>query len=126
MPNDKLKYLGQRMKEARTTAHLTQEELSDKSHVSVRQIAKIEKGVMNPSYEILYALIHALGVSPNILFHSGISENERVKQEILGYIEICNSEDRQLILQTVQCLSLALSNRYSDKESQFYKQKQSD
>ena len=60
MPNDKLKYLGQRMREARQTAHLTQEELSLKSHVSVRQIAKIEKGTMNPSYEILYALIHTL------------------------------------------------------------------
>lgn len=40
MPNDKLKYLGQRMRETRQTAHLTQEELSLKSHVSVRQIAK--------------------------------------------------------------------------------------
>jgi len=109
MPNDKLKYLGQRMREARQTAHLTQEELSLKSHVSVRQIAKIEKGTMNPSYEILYALIHTLGISPDILFHQTTSDDEKVKKELIGYIEMCKPSDRLLILKLVQCLSFELS-----------------
>ena len=50
MPIDDLTALGQIMREARKKKDLTQQELSDLSHVSVKQIANIEKGQMNPSY----------------------------------------------------------------------------
>ena len=56
MPIDDLTALGQKMREARKNKELTQQELSDLSHVSVKQIANIEKGKMNPSYLILRAL----------------------------------------------------------------------
>lgn len=115
MPIDKLKYLGQCIREARLAAHLTQNEFSDKTHVSVRQIAKIEKGTINPSYEILYALIHALGVSPYILFYPTVSDEYRLKHDIIGYVEMCNSADRMLILKMVQCLSQELSIKHTKK-----------
>ena len=44
MPIDDLTALGQIMREARKKKDLTQQELSDLSHVSVKQIANIEKG----------------------------------------------------------------------------------
>lgn len=47
MPVDELTALGQKMRQARKNAGLTQQELSDQSHVSVKQIANIEKGKMN-------------------------------------------------------------------------------
>ena len=53
MPIDDLTALGLKMREARKNKELTQQELSDLSHVSVKQIANIEKGKMNPSYLIL-------------------------------------------------------------------------
>ena len=56
MPIDDLTALGLKMREARKNKELTQQELSDLSHVSVKQIANIEKGKMNPSYLILRAL----------------------------------------------------------------------
>ena len=56
MPIDDLTALGQKMREARKKKDLTQQELADLSHVSVKQIANIEKGKMNPSYLILRAL----------------------------------------------------------------------
>ena len=49
MPIDDLTALGQKMRGARKRKDLTQQELSDMSHVSVKQIAKIEKGQMNPN-----------------------------------------------------------------------------
>ena len=55
MPIDDLTALGQKMREARKKKDLTQQELADLSHVSVKQIANIEKGKMNPSYLILRA-----------------------------------------------------------------------
>ncbi len=48
------------MREARKNKELTQQELADLSHVSVKQIANIEKGKMNPSYLILRALAKVL------------------------------------------------------------------
>ena len=56
MPIDDLTALGQKMREARKKKDLTQQELADLSHVSVKQIASIEKGQINPSYLILKAL----------------------------------------------------------------------
>ena len=52
MPIDDLTALGQKMREARKKKDLTQQELADLSHVSVKQIASIEKGQINPSYLI--------------------------------------------------------------------------
>ena len=67
MPIDDLTALGQRMREARKKKDLTQQELSDLSHVSVKQIANIEKGKMNPSYLILRALAKVLHISLDLL-----------------------------------------------------------
>ena len=50
MPIDDLTALGQKMWETRKNKELTQQELSDLSHVSVKQIANIEKRKTNPSY----------------------------------------------------------------------------
>ena len=44
MPIDDLTALGQKMRKARKNKELTQQELSDLSHVSVKQIANIKKG----------------------------------------------------------------------------------
>ena len=56
MPTDDLTALGKKIREARKEKDLTQQELLDLSHVSIKQIANIEKGKMNPSYLILRAL----------------------------------------------------------------------
>ena len=66
MPIDDLTALGLKMREARKNKELTQQELSDLSHVSVKQIANIEKGKMNPSYLILRALAKVLHISLDI------------------------------------------------------------
>ena len=55
------------MREARKNKELTQQELADLSHVSVKQIANIEKGKMNPSYLILRALAKVLHISLDTL-----------------------------------------------------------
>lgn len=60
MPDHTLAQLGGRMRKARKERGFTQEQLSDQSGISVRHIAKIEKGAINPSFEVLSALIAAL------------------------------------------------------------------
>ena len=66
IPIDDLTALGQKMRESRKKKDLTQQELADLSHVSVKQIASIEKGQINPSYLILKALAKVLNLFDEI------------------------------------------------------------
>ncbi len=76
MPIDDLTALGQKMREARKRKDLTQQELFVLSHVSVKQIAKIEKGQMNSSILILKALAKVLPISLDSLINPDVSPED--------------------------------------------------
>jgi DNA-binding XRE family transcriptional regulator len=59
---------GQRVKEARERAGLTQQELADRVGVGRVSIGKVEGGTRKPSMELGVALSEALGVSLDDLF----------------------------------------------------------
>ena len=102
MPIDNLTALGQKMWEARKKKDLTQQELADLSHVSVKQIANIEKGKMNPSYLILKALAKVLPLSLDILINPDVSpEDEGASQMKMLYCS-CPSEMRDTLLHHTQ------------------------
>jgi DNA-binding response OmpR family regulator len=88
--------------EARKKKDLTQQELADLSHVSVKQIANIEKGKMNPSYLILRALAKVLHISLDTLINPDISlEDEGVNQMKMLYSS-CPPEMRDTLLHHTQ------------------------
>ena len=98
MPIDDLTALGQKMREARKKKDLTQQELADLSHVSVKQIASIEKGQINPSYLILKALAKVLPLSLDTLINPDVSpEDEGANQMKMLYCS-CPSEMRETLL----------------------------
>lgn len=102
MPIDDLTALGQKMREAWKKKDLTQQELSDLSHVSVKQIANIEKGKMNPSYLILKALAKVLPISLDSLINPDVSpEDEGANQMKMLYCS-CPSEMRETLLHHTQ------------------------
>ena len=102
MPIDDLTALGQKMREARKKKDLTQQELADLSHVSVKQIANIEKGKMNPSYLILRALAKVLHISLDTLINPDVSlEDEGVNQVKMLYSS-CPPEMRDTQLHHTQ------------------------
>ena len=102
MPIDDLTALGQKMREARKKKDLTQQELSVLNHVSVKQIANIEKGKMNPSYLILKALAKVLPVSLDTLINPDVpSEDEGANQMKMLYCS-CPSEMRETLLHHTQ------------------------
>ena len=80
MPNFDLKVLGEKVRKERKLAGLTQEQLAERCHVSTKHIANIEKGSMNPSYEILLAIARVLPVSLDALITPGMGKTERVKR----------------------------------------------
>ena len=102
MTIDDLTALGQKMREARKKKDLTQQELADLSHVSVKQIANIEKCKMNPSYLILRALAKVLHISLDTLINPDISlEDEGVNQMKMLYSS-CPPEMRDTLLHHTQ------------------------
>ena len=96
MPEDVLKKLGHRMQMARKECGFTQDALSAASGVSVRHIAKIEKGVMNPSFEILMQLVSVLGISLDSLIEPDSMKDTDV-QELLNLYRACPEDERPLV-----------------------------
>ena len=104
MPDINFMKLGSRVKQARKVRKLTQQKLSDISGLAVRTISKIERGKMNPSYEVLSILVSVLGISFDSLFTSTDDQTEADIQEIAGLYRACPEHGRRLILATVRAL----------------------
>jgi len=96
MPDDVLIRLGRRIQTARKDCGFTQDELSAAAGVSVRHIAKIEKGIMNPSFEILIQLVTVLGISLDSLVEA-VSPEKADVQELLNLYRACPETERPLV-----------------------------
>ncbi|MDW3191210.1 MAG: helix-turn-helix transcriptional regulator [Cytophagales bacterium] len=83
--------LGKRILELRKAVDITQEELKDKCHVSVRTIQRIESGIVTPRLSTIRILIEALGENPEDWQSSGTSNT--TLGFIKGMLLINTSED---------------------------------
>lgn len=104
MPEDMLQYLGAFIRKSRKDCELTQEELAEQSGVSARHIVKIEKGQINPSYEVLATLKKRLGFSGETLFHPELEQDDEINQFIGKYLA-CSERDRKILIRTLNCLA---------------------
>nr|WP_283243200.1 helix-turn-helix transcriptional regulator [Jingyaoa shaoxingensis] len=89
-----------RMRAARNEMGLTQQRLSDMCHISIREIAKIENGEMNPSFLILKAIIQVLHNSLDSL----IISDERAEQMKMLYLS-CPPEMQETLLNNTKRLT---------------------
>lgn len=60
--------LGKNIKKARIKAELKQEEVAEKTGIHVSYYSRIERGVVNPSYEVLDNIRKVLKMSPADIF----------------------------------------------------------
>ena len=105
MPEDILARLGQKMKKARKNRHMTQQKLSDASGIAVRTISKIERGLMNPSFEVLAAQVSVLGTSFDSLFTSCDGGETEGVQELVGLYRLCPANKQRLILDIIRVIA---------------------
>ena len=105
MPNDVLSVLGARLKKARNDRDFTQEQLADITGLSARHIANIEKGDVNPSFEVLSTLVKTLGVSFDSIFDSADEQVEADIQEIVGLYRACPEQGQRLILASTRAMA---------------------
>ena len=118
MPEDDFSKLGNAMRNARKSRGFTQERLSDVSGVSVRHIAKIEKGIINPSFDILEKLITALGTSFDAFYNPATDEETAELQEIIGLYRACPSTGKRLIVAAMRALVNELMDMNLEQESE--------
>lgn len=60
--------LGEKLFLARENAKLTQAEVAEKAGIHVNYFARLERGEVNPSYEVLVGIIKALKIKSTDLF----------------------------------------------------------
>ena len=113
----KLQYLGDRIKAARNENHLTQQALADQAGIGLRHYQNIEGGLINPSYKVLSAIVHRLAMSTDILFYSDISRLEEEKKHLLSNFSACTEEERQFLLNTMDCMVEQFISRRQEARS---------
>ena len=113
----KLQYLGDRIKAARNENHLTQQALAEQAGIGLRHYQNIENGLINPSYKVLFSIIHRLAMSTDILFYSDISQLEEEKKHLLSKFVACTEEERQFLLNTVDCMAEQFISRRQEARS---------
>lgn len=115
MPINRLAYLGQRIHDARKACNLTQQELSDQTGVSLKTIQCIEKGVVNPSYDILFPIVNRLGLTTSNLFSVEPDEYEEEINRFLGKFRTCKRSNQLVLLNTLDFLAEQLLTIQKDE-----------
>ena len=77
-----IKELGRRIQKARKEKGLTQQELADLSHVSLKHVQGCERGVKNPSFEVLRAFCKVLNLSLDSLMNLDLPEDEQAANDM--------------------------------------------
>ncbi len=109
-PDENLKKLGEQVRQLRKGRKWSQQDLSDVSGLAVRTISRIERGLMNPSFEVLTTLVDVLGISFDFLFASADDQDTDL-QEMIGLYRVCPEQGRRLILASTRAMVHELTNQ---------------
>ena len=89
---------GYLLKDIRLNNGYTREQVAERAGISTRYLSAIENEQREPSYDVLYRLFHALGISADTIFYpeSNRADNSDAEQIKRLYLE-CSERDRSLI-----------------------------
>lgn len=89
---------GHILKDIRTKKGYTREQLAERASISTRYLSAIENEQREPSYDVLYRLIHSLGISADTIFYpnTDTANNSDAEQVKRLYME-CSERDRLII-----------------------------
>ena len=88
------KTIGDRIKEERESAGLTQLELANKIGITPQAVSQYERGIKNPKITTIYRFADAIGVSPSKLF-DGVKIEEVEKPERFYWVKIQYDDDEK-------------------------------
>lgn len=88
------KTIGDRIREERESAGLTQLELANKIGITPQAVSQYERGIKNPKITTIYRFADAIGVSPSKLF-DGVKIEEVEKPERFYWVKIQYDDDEK-------------------------------
>lgn len=100
-----LKELGRRIQKARKEKKLTQQELADLSHVSLKHVQSCERGKKNPSFEVLRELCKVLNLSLDSLMNLDLPEDEQSANDMRQLYLSCPPAARKALLNSARALA---------------------
>jgi putative transcriptional regulator len=90
-----MKRMGRVARKAREDKGITQAALAEKIEVSLRTVIAIENGKRNPTFEVLYRLVHALDIPADLIFRPDDTPNTQEQEQfICEYLNATGQEQR--------------------------------
>ncbi len=105
MPEDLFVILGNKLRYQRELKGLTIKSLSSISGVSMRHISNVEKGKINPSFDVLFRLAEALNLSLDYLYSDSGNEDEQNIQTLTSLYKECPKKYREMLIAIVSTMS---------------------
>lgn len=103
-----LKAIGTRIKKARESNHLTQEQLAEKVNLSSTHISVVERGIKAPKLETFVDIANALGVTSDYLLMDVLNDSQQITAisiEISENLKDLPLKEQKRILKIIQILS---------------------
>lgn len=112
-----LKNVGNRIRDERLRARLTQWQLAEKAGCNESYIGQIERGAKNPSLEIIVNIANALNITVDYLLSDNIKTDQinGLFDEAIAVLKNRNPEDIRILI-NVNRLILDLIDRKDKKQ----------
>lgn len=91
--------LGERIRQQRVLANLTQERLAERAGISLSFLGHIERGSRKASLETIVNISNALKVSPSLLLQDSL------ESDLLGYDMHFSRPQKALLREISNCIS---------------------
>ena len=109
----KLDAIGKNIRKCRVAKKMRQEDLAEKTNLSVTYIGMLERGEKTPSLETLVSLLNALGVSADVVLCDVLDAGYKVKHSLLDEkLSQLSDADRTKIYDVIDTM-ISHSNRIS-------------
>lgn len=105
--NINYKMLGIRIRNARESKNLTQEQLAEMTGLSNNYISNIERNRSIPSLETLVKICNVLEVTPDFLLVNSVftySSREYIKDDIAKLLSKCTDKNMRLVSKFIELL----------------------
>lgn len=90
--------LGERIRQQRVLAKMTQEKLAEKAGISLSFLGHIERGNRKASLETIVGICNALKVSPSLLLQDSLDD------DLLGDNQRFSATQRRLLREISECI----------------------
>ncbi len=98
--------LGERIRKARKSKHMTQETLAEICSLSCAHIGHIERGTRIPSLDTIFRISQALGVSLDYLIFDSLGDDTDSISSIERILEGVDKTQRKNIINTIKAMSI--------------------